>query len=146
MAEDDVVPNNESFLLFLKGLKNTNQEIRTVVSCLCKMEKIVNAEEFQLNQHFFHQVMEVCIKYGLKENFEHFLSLMDQKGLKATPVTLDLSIRMCIGVEDLKGALFHYEKMIGMNYKISEITQGSFLSTCVKLGDMETTMALFDLL
>ena len=60
------------------------------MNCFQKLHKIIEAEEFQLSSQFFHSILEVCIKYKMREQFELFLRLMGEKDVKMNAVTLDL--------------------------------------------------------
>ena len=61
MTDDGITPNTDSFTIILKGLRSTQQDSRLVVKILSKMERVIEAEEYQLTLIFFHTILEVCI-------------------------------------------------------------------------------------
>lgn len=73
MQKSSINPDNFTYSIILHGLKINNLDPHVVRSSLYKIKKVVEAEEFRLDDVFFNSVLDVCCKYELLDELEVFI-------------------------------------------------------------------------
>lgn len=67
MEKDDISPDGFTYSIILHGLKINLSSKQLVKISLDNIKKVVEADEFKLDEVFFNSVLDVCHRYNFPE-------------------------------------------------------------------------------
>ena len=93
MQNDDIAPDSYTYAIILNGLKLNDSSMSLVRSSLESIKKVIEVEEFQLDEIFFNTILDVCCKYELINYLEYFHKTMVKKNIPESNVTFGILIK-----------------------------------------------------
>ena len=146
MARDEISPDGYTYSIILNGLKLNNSKPPLVKSSLENIKKVIQANEFRLDEVFFNSILDVCSKYDFFEMMRYFYDFMRRKKIQESSITYGILIKAYGKSGEFEKAYEIFERMIDTNMTINDVTYGCILDACAKSGKMGIAMKIYDTL
>ena len=144
MRQDEITPDGYTYSIILNGLKINNSTPEIIRSTIEGITKVIELNEFRLDEVFFNSILDVCSKYELYDLLKQYYEIMKANKVNESPVTYGILIKAYGRASEFESAQRIFEKMMQSNMLINEMTYGSILDACAKSGKMEMAMKIFE--
>jgi len=146
MQKDEISADGYTYCIILNGLK-LNESSETLVKLILEnIKKVLNTNQFRLDEALFNTILDVCFKYDLLESLSYFYDVMKAKGITESPITFSTLIKAYSKQQNFEKVMEIFDKMLENRIALNDMTYGTLLDACAKINRMDFSLRIFDYL
>lgn len=143
MQNDDIAADGYTYSIILNGLKLNESPEHLVRISLDNLKKVLDDQNFKLDEALFNTILDVCSKYEMYEAMNYFYGVMVAKGIKESIITFGILLKSYSKKMSFDQAFKIFEKMIEVKVAMSEVTYGGLLDACAKVSRMDLCINIY---
>ena len=146
MQKDEISADGYTYCIILNGLKINESPESLVKLILEKIKKVLDANQFRLDEALFNTLLDVCYKYELLDLINYFYDVMRAKGITESPLTYSTLIKAYSKQQKFDKVMDVFDKMLENRVALNDMTYGTLIDACSKIGRMDFSMKIFNYL
>lgn len=142
LQESEIEPDNFTFSILIKGIKNMKEPSLEICICFYEMYKTSTIAKDII---MFNSLLDVFISMGdIGKAHEIYNDLLKQPEYTPDQITFNTLIKGCCKVKDFPNALRYYNEMRRNNLIPNRITFNSLMDLAVKIQDLNNCLFFVD--